>query len=72
MLLLDWFCRPYLASGELVELLPQLPRTAWPLYLYRPQQTVTPLRVKIIFDKLAALLKEKLMAADEKAIFPQR
>ena len=72
VLLLDWFCRPYLASGELVELLPQLPRTAWPLYLYRPPQTVTPLRVKVIFDELAALLKEKLMAADEKAIFPQR
>ena len=62
MLLLDWLCRPYLENGELVELLPDLPRTAWPVYVYRPQRTVTPLRVKVVFDTLAALLQERLAA----------
>lgn len=62
VLLLDWLCRPYLENGELVELLPDLPRTAWPVYVYRPQRTVTPLRVKVVFDTLAALLQERLAA----------
>lgn len=62
VLLLDWLCRPYLDSGELVELLPDLARTAWPVYVYRPQRTVTPLRVNVVFDTLAKLLQERLPA----------
>ncbi|MCP1661048.1 LysR family transcriptional regulator [Neisseria perflava] len=57
--LLEWACRPYLQRGELVELLPDLPKIQWPVYLYRPQQTVTPARIKRVFDLLAEILQTR-------------
>lgn len=60
VLLLEWRCAAPLAGGEVVELLPDLPRKDWPVYVYRPQRVVTPLRVKIVFDVLAEILREKI------------
>lgn len=57
-LLPDYLCKPYLERGELVELLPQLPRHEWILYVYRPYRTLTSVRVLTIFDWLKAILTE--------------
>ena len=53
---LDWLCEPYLRQGELVELLPDIPKQQWSAYLYRPQRSVTPTRVRVVFDMLAEIL----------------
>lgn len=53
-------CKPYLASGELVELFPEIPRKQWTGYVYRPQRTVTHPRVKLVFDWLAESVEEVL------------
>lgn len=60
VLLLDWRCAEPLAKGDVAELLPDLPRNHWPVYVYRPQRVVTPLRVKAVFDLLAIMLAEQL------------
>ncbi|OOF38784.1 hypothetical protein BKK49_09085 [Rodentibacter rarus] len=58
-----FLCAPYLKSGELVELFPELARKQWTAYVYRPYRNVTHPRVKIVFDWLVesieALLREK-------------
>ncbi|MGR6981124.1 LysR family transcriptional regulator [Testudinibacter sp. P27/CKL/0425] len=54
--LADWICEPYLQNGELVEVLADIPKMRWPVYLYRPQRTVTPVRVKVVFDLLLKIL----------------
>ena len=46
VLLLEWLVREPLSDGRLQELLPELPRPSWPLYLYRPSRNVTPQHVK--------------------------
>ncbi|MGR3807708.1 LysR family transcriptional regulator [Pasteurella testudinis] len=56
--LLDWVCDPYIANGELEEVLAQIPKIRWPVYLYRPQRTVTPTRVKVVFDMLLEILQK--------------
>lgn len=53
---LDWLCDPYLATGELVEIFADIPKMRWPIYIYRPQQAVTPTRVKVVFDILLEIL----------------
>ncbi|OOR89458.1 hypothetical protein B0181_07225 [Moraxella caviae] len=58
--LLDWQCEPYLQTGDLIELFPKLSRPNWQIYLYRPQRTVTPVRVKVVFDVLAEILSARL------------
>lgn len=55
-------CRDYVASGELVELFPNLPRQKWDAYVYRPMRSVTHPRVKWAFDVLVEILGEKLQA----------
>ena len=55
-----FLCAPYLQSGELVELFPELPRKQWTGYVYRPQRSVPPPRVKLVFDLLAEILAGKL------------
>lgn len=57
---LDWVCEPYLANGELVELLDGYERPSWAVYLYRPQRHVTPKRVRVVFDCLVAIMQERL------------
>ena len=54
-------CHPYLASGELIELFPDMPRKQWTAYIYRPQRNITPPRVKLVFDLLGDILKERLV-----------
>lgn len=51
-------CAPHLATGELVELLPDEPRKRWGIYLYRPHRHITPPRVKKVFDLLAECFAE--------------
>ncbi|WP_416191244.1 LysR family transcriptional regulator [Neisseria sp. CCUG12390] len=53
---LDWLCEPYLRNGELVELLPDIRKQQWTAYLYRPQRSVTPTRVRVVFEMLAEIL----------------
>jgi DNA-binding transcriptional LysR family regulator len=54
-------CHPYLAGGELIELFPDMPRKQWTAYIYRPQRNITPPRVKLVFDLLGDILKERLV-----------
>lgn len=56
----DLLCAPYLASGELVELFPELPQERWQIYLYRPYLANTPKRVLKVFGILEGILREKL------------
>lgn len=57
--LVDYLIEPYLKSGRLVKLFPQLSMPEWELYLYRPYQTVTSARVKFVFDELAEILQRR-------------
>ncbi|MCW9718835.1 LysR family transcriptional regulator [Avibacterium sp. 21-599] len=52
-------CRPYLETGQLVELLPQLPRKNWDCYLYRPKQKAESNRIKLVFHLLAEILQKR-------------
>ncbi|OOF48118.1 LysR family transcriptional regulator [Rodentibacter trehalosifermentans] len=58
-----FICTPYLKTGELVELFPEIARKQWAAYVYRPYRNVTHPRVKIVFDWLVesieAILEEK-------------
>ncbi|WP_133545046.1 LysR substrate-binding domain-containing protein [Mesocricetibacter intestinalis] len=54
----DLACEPYLAKGELIELFPELPRTRWGVYIYRPQCQITHPRIKLVFDLLVELLAQ--------------
>ena len=58
--LLGMFCQPYLDSGELIELFPDIPKQPWQIYLYRPYQTVTPLRIVKVFELLKEILSKRL------------
>lgn len=70
VLLLEWRCTEALARGDVVELLPDLPRHNWPVYAYRPQRVVTPPRVKVVFDLLADILTDVLTAKPQTAPTP--
>ncbi|AAU38037.1 unknown [[Mannheimia] succiniciproducens MBEL55E] len=50
-------CQPYLDSGELEIVFPNLESQMWGIYLYRPYQTITPKRVLVVFEILERLLK---------------
>ena len=52
----DSYCRPHLAAGRLVELLPELERYRWPVFLYRPQRSITSPRVLVVFDWLTDII----------------
>lgn len=53
----DELYHAHLASGALVELFPEIPRTPWQMYLYRPQRTVTSPRVLAVFDWMTEILR---------------
>ena len=61
---LDWLCEPYLATGDLVEIFAEIPKMRWPIYVYRPQQTVTPTRVKVVFDILVDILMRRYYSGE--------
>lgn len=48
----DFLAKPWIASGELVRLLPELEPEPWPVSLYRPQRGPVPLRIRLLFDYL--------------------
>lgn len=52
--LADYMAAPYIASGELVQVLQDEEPPAWGLYVYRPQRGPTPGRVRAVFDELLA------------------
>ncbi len=57
---LDVLCDKDLAEGKMVELLPELTKMQWAVYLYRPQRNVTPTRVKVVFELLEGIIKKHL------------
>lgn len=54
-------CQPYLETGELIEIFPEMSRKQWTAYVYRPQQSVTHPRVKLVFDLLVEIVQQKLV-----------
>lgn len=48
----DFLAKPWIASGELVRLLPELEPEPWPVSLYRPQRGPVPVRIRLLFDYL--------------------
>lgn len=57
-LMADYLCNKHIASGNLEELFPEIPRKSWQMYLYRPQQTITAPHVLQVFDWLTTILKD--------------
>lgn len=47
---------PHIASGRLVEILQRFAPEPWDLYIYRPQRTPTPARIRLVFDALTEAL----------------
>ena len=58
-MLSDFLCDPYLKSGQLVRLFPEVGIQKWQLFLYRPYETVTPPRVLKVFEILEGILKKE-------------
>ena len=57
-MLSDFLVRPYIQSGELRQLFPEVEIQKWQLFLYRPYETITPPRVLRVFEVLEGILKE--------------
>ncbi len=57
----DFFAKPFIATGQLQRILPELEPEPWPLSLYRPQRGPVPLRVRLLFDYLKTKLTEPSM-----------
>ncbi|WGE31680.1 LysR family transcriptional regulator [Actinobacillus genomosp. 2] len=52
-------CKPYLESGQLIQLFPEAQFEKWQLYVYRPYQAVTSLRVLKVFDVLTEIMQKR-------------
>lgn len=52
-------CKPYLESGQLIQLFPEQQSELWQLYLYRPYQAVTSPRVLKVFDLLTEIMQRR-------------
>ena len=50
--LADYMAAPYIASGQLVQVLQDEEPPAWGLYVYRPQRGPIPGRVRAVFDEM--------------------
>ncbi|MDR0209343.1 MAG: LysR family transcriptional regulator [Pseudomonas putida] len=50
--LADYMVAPHIASGKLVQVMPEAEPTPWGLYVYRPQRGPVPARVRVVFDAL--------------------
>ncbi|VWX61254.1 LysR family transcriptional regulator [Burkholderiales bacterium 8X] len=48
---------PWLATGELIEVLEGERPEAWPIHVFRPQRGPVPARVRLVYDALVAALK---------------
>lgn len=55
-LISDYLCSEYLKNGTLIELFPEIEKKNWPMYLYRPQRTMTSPHVIKVFDWLSEIL----------------
>ncbi|WP_329743358.1 LysR family transcriptional regulator [Dyella sp. A6] len=55
--LADYMAAPHIASGKLVRVLQNETPPAWGLYVYRPQRTPVPARVRVVFDALHAAIR---------------
>ncbi|HBP5008950.1 MULTISPECIES: LysR family transcriptional regulator [Pseudomonadaceae] len=53
-------CLPYLANRELIEVLPELERASWPIYVCHPQRTDNCPRVDVVFEMLVESLNRRL------------
>lgn len=58
----DIVCRPFVESGQLVEIYKEVERVTWPVYAFRPKQAVTPPRVRKVFDLLVDSFRARLPA----------
>lgn len=56
--LLECMCSRYIHSGELIHIFPDIIKSKWQMYLFRPQQVVTSARVKYVFECLEKILKK--------------
>ncbi|AOF52818.1 LysR family transcriptional regulator [Rodentibacter caecimuris] len=54
----DFIAQPYLQTGELHQLFPEIKIQKWQLFLYRPYETVTPKRVLKVFEELERILRQ--------------
>ncbi|OOF78590.1 LysR family transcriptional regulator [Rodentibacter caecimuris] len=54
----DFIAQPYLQTGELRQLFPEIKIQKWQLFLYRPYETVTPKRVLKVFEELERILRQ--------------
>lgn len=57
--LLDGYCMPEIRAGKVVELLPDIERNHWTMYVYRPYRSLTPARVLLVFDMLTDILRAR-------------
>ncbi|OOF82348.1 LysR family transcriptional regulator [Rodentibacter caecimuris] len=54
----DFIAQPYLQTGELRQLFPEIKIQKWQLFLYRPYETVTSKRVLKVFEELERILRQ--------------
>ncbi|OOF54419.1 LysR family transcriptional regulator [Rodentibacter genomosp. 2] len=54
----DFIAQPYLQTGELRQLFPEIKIQKWQLFLYRPYEAVTPKRVIKVFEELEGILRK--------------
>lgn len=57
-MLSEFLVRPYIKTGELRQLFPEVKIQKWQLFLYRPYEVITPPRVLKVFEILECILKE--------------
>ena len=56
--LIGFMAHPYLQSGQLQRVLPQLDPAPWDLYIYRPQRGPVPPRIRVVYDALCAAFSD--------------
>ena len=56
--LIGFMAHPYLQSGQLQRVLPQLDPAPWDLYIYRPQRGPVAPRIRVVYDALCAAFSD--------------
>lgn len=64
-MLSDFLVQPYLQSGELRQLFPEVEIQKWQLFLYRPYKTITPPRVLKVFEILEEILRAQFHSIEK-------
>ncbi len=52
----SFMAAPYLADGRLIQVLETYKPEPWDLYIYRPQRSPTPQRIRLIYDQLLEVI----------------